>query len=397
MGILGMPKWVVYTLHMASVRRKTGTRYWIACYTDASGRQRQKSAKTTSRSAALKMAELLEQGYRKNLNTDQFRDSYAQVLREVHGVADERVTVADYAEQWLAKKQLETSANTRSSYGNYVRCFLAFLGDRKNMLLANLTVDDFSRFREVSAKEVSRITANNRLKCLRVMMQDAFREDRVRRNCAKLVRTLKRAPGASTRRPFTLDEIKAVYAAANPEWKRLIAFGLYTGQRLGDLARLTWRNLDLQTQVMAISTHKTDRRVIIPLAAPLLELIQACQGTDGPDAPVFPRAHGIIQAHGKVSQLSREFIDILIAAGLRQDVPTHRAYVGKGRSVARIINSLTFHCLRHTLTSMLKNANVGESVAMDIVGHESKAISQVYTHMETDTKRAAIGRLPNIL
>jgi len=345
----------------------------------------------------MKLAEYLEQGYRRNLHAEQVRDGCAQILREIHGVVDEQVTVQDYAQRWLAKKQLETSANTRTSYGNYVRRFLGFLGEKKGMLLANLTVEDFSRFREASAREVSRVTANNRLKCLRVMLQDALREDLVRRNCAALVRTLKKAPGTESRRPFTSAEVKAVYAVAEPEWKRLIAFGLYTGQRLGDLVRLKWRNLDIETQQMAISTHKTDRRVIIPLAAPLVDLLKDSLNSDGLDASVFPRAHGIVQAHGKVSQLSREFIDILIAAGLRKDVPTHRAYAGKGRSATRMFNPLTFHCLRHTLTSMLKNAGVAESVAMDIVGHESKAISQVYTHMEIDTKRQAIGRLPNIL
>jgi len=32
---------------------------------------------------------------------------------------------------------------------------------------------------------------------------------------------------------------------ANDEWRSLILFALYTGQRLGDLARLCWSNLDL--------------------------------------------------------------------------------------------------------------------------------------------------------
>ena len=27
---------------------------------------------------------------------------------------------------------------------------------------------------------------------------------------------------------------------ADPEWQSMILFGLYTGQRLGDVARLTW-------------------------------------------------------------------------------------------------------------------------------------------------------------
>jgi integrase len=36
-------------------------------------------------------------------------------------------------------------------------------------------------------------------------------------------------------RPFTLREIQRVLAVADPEWQSLIKFGLYTGQRLGDL------------------------------------------------------------------------------------------------------------------------------------------------------------------
>jgi len=45
---------------------------------------------------------------------------------------------------------------------------------------------------------------------------------------------------------FTLPELRSLLAVANDEWKSLILFGLYTGQRLGDLARLTWQNVDLE-------------------------------------------------------------------------------------------------------------------------------------------------------
>jgi hypothetical protein len=46
---------------------------------------------------------------------------------------------------------------------------------------------------------------------------------------------------------------------------------------------------------------------------------------------------------------------------------------GNGRSRRRVINEVSFHSLRHTATSLLKNAGVSEAVAMDIIGHESKA------------------------
>ena len=52
---------------------------------------------------------------------------------------------------------------------------------------------------------------------------------------------------------------------------------------------------------------------------------------------------------------------------------------------------------RHTATSLLKNAGVPESVAMDIIGHDSEAISRHYTHVETAAKRKALQKLPNLL
>jgi hypothetical protein len=44
----------------------------------------------------------------------------------------------------------------------------------------------------------------------------------------------------------------------------------------------------------------------------------------------------------------------------------------------------------------LKSAGVSDSVAMDIVGHETAAISRNYTKIADETKRAAIGKLPDI-
>ncbi len=39
------------------------------------------------------------------------------------------------------------------------------------------------------------------------------------------------------------------------EWKSLILFGLYTGQRLGDLSRLPWQNVDLEERNSTRDEH----------------------------------------------------------------------------------------------------------------------------------------------
>ena len=85
----------------------------------------------------------------------------------------------------------------------------------------------------------------------------------------------------------------------------------------------------------------------------------------------------------------------MVKAGLAE-ARTHNT-TDKGRSSKRETSELSFHCLRHTATSMLKNAGVSDAVARDIIGHDSEAISRQYTHIEMTAKRKAIESLPDIL
>jgi hypothetical protein len=52
--------------------------------------------------------------------------------------------------------------------------------------------------------------------------------------------------------------------------------------------------------------------------------------------------------------------------------------------------------LRHTATSLLKNAGVSEAVARHIIGHESAPISRHYTHIDESSKRKALAKLPDV-
>jgi integrase len=174
----------------------------------------------------------------------------------------------------------------------------------------------------------------------------------------------------------------------------MILFGLYTGQRLSDLATLTWQSLDLQRGELRLVTGKTERRQILPIAPPLLRYVESLPSSDKPDAPLFPRIYATAQRHKHAGNLSNEFFNILVAAGMAKK-KTHKA-TGKGRAAKREQNEVSFHSLRHTATSLLKNAGVSEAVAMEFVGHESQSVSRQYTHIDTDTLRRAAHTLPDV-
>ena len=53
----------------------------------------------------------------------------------------------------------------------------------------------------------------------------------------------------------------------------------------------------------------------------------------------------------------------------------------------RETNPVSFHSLRYNSTSALKSAGVSDSVAMDIVGHETASICRNYTRIDDAAKR----------
>lgn len=177
----------------------------------------------------------------------------------------------------------------------------------------------------------------------------------------------------------------------------MILTGFYAGgQRLGDVARLTWQNVDLVNGEIRFVTQKTRRVQVIPIYPALLTCLSALSSTDDPKAPVFPKAMALVHASkgGRVGALSNEFHELLVEAGLAS--PHSHKRTGEGRSARRKMGELGFHSLRHTFTSWAKSVGIGNAIVQDIVGHDSAAISEHYTTIDDATKRTALGALPDL-
>jgi len=194
------------------------------------------------------------------------------------------------------------------------------------------------------------------------------------------------ANGAThSRRAFTLAELEKVLCNADETWRGMVLFGVYCGLRLTDCARLTWNNVDLQSQELTFRVRKTGRVQIVPLAAPLLAYMHELPASDDPNTPLWPDL-----AMHSANSLSKQFRRLLVQAGLV--APEYE----KGAGRRRTVSELSFHNLRHTSTSLLKRAGVSEAVAMAIVGHRTAAVSQRYSHIDTSTMRAALDKLPDV-
>ena len=383
-------------ISMASITRKKGTRYWFACYTDNKGKRKQRSTKEIDKRKAQSIADELESAYRKELTERQVRKLYSEALEYIHGDPLLSTPTTEYFTQWLKRKKVENTPGTWKNYQSIVNRFLDANEDIADKDLSLITAKDLINYRDNLAAKLTITTTNNHLRVLSIAFQDALRSERIASNPAALVPKIKRKGGtANKRRTFTLPELKKILEVANGEWKGIILTGFYIGQRLGDIVRLTWNNVDLHRTNISLISKKTDRLIDVPIARPLLVHFLKLPAPDNSDTPVFSDAYALVQKHsGQTSSLSNQFRSIMVSAGLAPP----RSSTGKReeKDEKRRLNTLSFHCLRHTATSLLKNAGVSDAVAMDIIGHDTKAIPANYTHIEEDAKRNAVNELPDI-
>lgn len=382
---------------MASLRRKPNSCYWIACFTDSDGVQRQRSTGSTERSTAMAIAMKYEAAYAMKLTEAQARKVVSDIYEQLHGEQLYHATARKFLTDWMAGKKNETSTGTYKRYQNAVDKLIEYLGERADKDIAYVHKRDLTALRDKTATELSVSTANTDLKILRVAFRQAVIDGLRLDNPAAAVRTLeeRKDTSAPERRPFTHVELKKLLAVATGEWKGLILGGLYTGQRLGDLASLTARRVDYDQELLNFRSQKTGRDMVLPIAKPFLSYLTKHRPKD-PDGPLFPHAHAEkIEASGESRGLSNEFHELLVKADLAKARPKDKNS-GKGHSVKRTVSALSFHSLRHNTTSWLKMSGVPESVVRDIIGHESELVSRQYTHVDDATKRTAIANLPTL-
>jgi integrase len=387
---------------MASLRRLSNSPYWIACYTLPDGRRTQRSTRTHDKKEAMQMAMTWEKASRLamagKLGIDQARAVIAAGVADILAMSGQTMptsTVKDWCARWLETKAVENEKSTCSRYELAINAFLESLGTAADRDLSQISTKNILSFREWCGKKLSVGSINTHLRVIRACLNAATRNGLIDKNPACQVAALKEK-GESKRRALNAEEIqKVLHICNNTPWRGLVLTGLYTGQRLGDCARLRWGQVDLQKRTISFVTQKTGKRLSMCMATPLADYFESIPISDDPNGSVFPTFARM--AEKSVSSLSNAFaIEVMIPAGLMQARPDDKKSSGKGRSGLRQVNEVTFHSLRHSFVTMLKATGASNALAQMIVGHNSTAVSQRYTHLSSDDTRESISRLPDI-
>jgi integrase len=186
-----------------------------------------------------------------------------------------RTSFHQYLNDWLKAKDAETARSTMTFYRGSLNKFVQFLGNRFDEPISEITKQDVVAFRNALIKQVSAKIANHDLKALKMMFKSARIDSVITEDPTEFVETVRRERASNIKRPFTLAELRSILDLASEEWRSVILFGLYSGQRLGDVATLRWSNIDLVRDELRLSTRKTGKTMILPLAASLRKHIKS--------------------------------------------------------------------------------------------------------------------------
>ena len=365
---------------MASIRKRTwksggeDKAAWIADYFDQAGKRHIKTFSTKKAADAWLVS------------------TRSKVAHGIHTPENASITVAEAAELWYERGQLENlERSTLRSYRAHIDLHInprdgSGIGGIK---LAQLSTPGLEAFRDVLLKRCSRAMARKILGSLKAILNDAQRRGLVARNAAMPVKVdLKKRD----KRKLTVgreipskEEVQTILATAKGRWRPFLVTAVFTGMRSSELRGLTWDDVNFDRQVVhvrqradhwgAIGAPKSaagDREIPLPpLAANTLrEWKLQCPRLKAEPAPrlwlVFPNGNGRVENHANFA--NRGFYTTQRAAGIVD---------AKGKP------KYGLHALRHFYASwLIEQRCYTEKELQSMLGHSSIRMTfDTYGHL----------------
>ena len=342
------------------------------CYSDSDGRQRWRTVDRLQEARALR------------------GDLVSKVARGER-IAPTKVTLAQYADEWLLRQETRLRPKTYDLYSSYLRLHIKpRLGRRR---LQAITVNDVAalivsmqkgeRYRtkegvtsKTTGKPFAAWTIRGVLVVLGRVFGAALRDGTIQVNPVRRLEKGERP--ATDRREFPSLDPAAIgkLISATPErYRTLVAVSILTGLRQSEALGLRWRDVDTKTGVIRVR-HQLDRHQQI------VEPKTKAAKRDVPIAPSLGRllAEQKEQAFARGLAKPTDFVFSSETGG-----PLHYRNVAR-RGLDKALTTsglprLRWHDLRHVAASALIAQRTDPVALARMLGHSNPSITmQTYAH-----------------
>ena len=258
----------------------------------------------------------------------------------------------------------DLAPRTRSDYQR-IFDYLKPIGDTP---LSRFNAPLVVRIRDAAAKKHGRRMGNYVKQVISLLFTWGIERGHIRENPAKGIKNIRRPKGAPrANRPWSDAERFAMLDAAPWHLRVPIALGMYAGLREGDALALTKSAYDGTS--LEIITRKTGQRVWWPVPQALKIILDS--------AP----------AHSAVTIAANSYGKPWTESGFRSSFGKLRARLEESSSVAA---GLTFHGLRHTVATILREEGFDARTIADALGQKTEDMARYYSR-DADLRRSMTG------
>jgi integrase len=146
---------------------------------------------------------------------------------------------------------------------------------------------------------------------------------------------------------------------------------LHTGMRAGEIFALLWQHIDFKNNLIHIADPKSGR-ARKAFMTPTVRVMLKSRGPGKPEELIFKARGG-----GQIKEVSSAFSRMVEKLGFNKGITDQR-------------QKATFHTLRHTFASWLALKGNSLLVIKELLGHQSLAMTERYSHLIPDIKRQAV-------
>lgn len=247
-----------------------------------------------------------------------------------------------------------------------VKLLSAHFGEK---LIADISTFDVEKYKQERKKGVSPQTVNKELTVLRHLLNKARQWGMLHKeNPCSSVKWFKKAPGRL--RFLDREEIIQLLDSCDGYLKDMVAIGLNTGLRKGEILSLRCEDIDLDLRLIHVGTSKTGDGRDIPINSTLMNLF---------------------------ARLKKEAREKYLFENPETGKPFDDVKKSFKSALKRAeIKGATFHTLRHTFASHLIMQGTDLPTVASLLGHKDISMTVRYTHLSPDHRKLAVERLSDL-
>ena len=240
--------------------------------------------------------------------------------------------------------------------------------------LASIQGKDIAEYRDERLKSVSQASVRLELALLSHLFNTAIREWGMNGilNPVSQIRLPKKAINRDRRLlPGEEEKILAACDEYGGDLPYVVRLAMTTGMRRGELASLTWDNIDLKKRTATLPETKTGEKRIVPLSFEAVQILKDLPRRLDGNVFGFVDSHSITTAFIRsVSRARSAYEKECAERGMKPD--------------PALLTDLTFHDLRHEATSRFFELGLRAEKVKEITGHKTYSMLARYTHLKAE-------------